>query len=649
MQKVAPSRGYYRGNYYGILIYRLIIALFLFWLSRILFLLINREYFVSLTSGEIFHVLFTGLRYDLSALFMINLPFIVLISVPLPWRRKKIYRQIAGLLYYIPNLLAIALNIVDIVFFRFTRTRMTADIVGVVYAGMPMEEIIPQVLKDFWMYVLGFILFIVVFFKLTSFVTYSFRRFVEHRLWYYSVQIISFGITLLVSVFFIRGGFQLKPVDIISAAQYVKPEHFPLILNTPFTILKTINEKKIERVKYFEPEQLERIWSPVRHFSREQNVLADSVANRMNVVVIIVESLSAEHVGALNTHIKDYQGFTPFLDSLIAHSTVFEGYANAKTSINGIPAVVSSIPSLMDRSFIVSKYAGNSIHSLASLLANKGYYSCFFHGGTNGTLNLDHYARLAGFQKYFGRNEYGTDRDYDGQWGVFDEPFLLFTADKLNDIPEPFCSVIFTLSSHHPYRIPEKYAGKFRKGNLEIQESIMYADYALSQFFRKASSSAWFQRTLFVITADHASDTYFPEYRTKSGIYRIPIIFYSPGHRIPVSSNTIAAQTDILPSVMALVGYERPFVAFGNNIFDSRQQSFAVQYMNGIYQIIRGDYLLEFDGNKSLSLYNMKEDKLLQENILSVQPMVASDMENLLKAYIQQFINRMMDNQLVVQ
>jgi len=95
----------------------------------------------------------------------------------------------------------------------------------------------------------------------------------------------------------------------------------------------------------------------------------------------------------------------------------------------------------------------------------------------------------------------------------------------MDQLPQPFMVAIFSLSSHHPYRVPKKYAHKFRKGKLPIQESIMYADYSLGEFFASAEKMPWYRNTLFVITADHTSEGYYPYYQTDAGQYAVPILF----------------------------------------------------------------------------------------------------------------------------
>jgi phosphoglycerol transferase MdoB-like AlkP superfamily enzyme len=329
-------------------------------------------------------------------------------------------------------------------------------------------------------------------------------------------------------------------------------------------------------------------------------------------------------------------------------SLVFRGYANGQKSIEGIPAIISAIPALMSSPYLISFYAGNEINSLPALLKAKGYASAFFHGGTNGTMSFESYTKIAGFDKYFGRTEYGNDDDFDGKWGIFDEEFLQYSADIMNDMQEPFVTCIFTLSSHHPYTIPEKHKNRFPKGNLKIHESIGYTDYSLRRFFETVRNFDWFENTLFVITADHTYEGDSRFYKTSVGNYAVPIVFYHHNNNWNGLSKHIVQQTDILPSVLDFLNYDKDFVAFGNSVFDTVADRFAISYLSGVYQLIQNGYTLKFDGENDVSLFNFEQDSLLKKNLIHVEDSVVIGMSNLTKAVIQQFNNRMIKNELTV-
>ena len=638
-------KNHFTGNHYSILLYRLLLAFVAFWFSRLFFFLFNTSYFSQLAFTDVLSILIYGIRFDLSALIMFNSPFILLMALPLPLRNFSAYRWMAGMLFYLGNFLALAVNFADVIYFRFTQKRMTADIFSYAEQEGGFLHLMPQFLRDFWYM---FILLIICCWALVYFsrkLKFKMRKRGQGNLAFYGLQSIGFVITVFVMIIGIRGGFQLKPINIITAGQYTEAQNVSLLLNTPFTIIKTVDQQALQAVNYFSNEELNQIFNPIHSYNSEH---IDTTSIQKNVVLIIMESMSSEHIGAFNKHIPDYPGFTPFLDSLIEadESRAFNGFANGKQSIEALPAIAASIPTLMNRPYIISSYAANKINSLANLLKPKGYQTAFYHGGTNGTMDFDGFAMMAGYDNYFGRTEYDNETDFDGNWGIFDGPFFQYTAQILDETKAPFFATLFSLSAHHPYTIPDQYKDKFRKGNLEIQEAVMYADYALMKFFETASTMDWYDNTIFVITADHTSEPYLDEYKTRLGVYHIPLIFYAPQDSIGYQENIAVSQVDIMPTVLQLLGYETSFIAFGNSVFDNSRDHFAVNFLNGIYQIIDDNYVLQFDGTKSIALYNFHDDNLLENNLILFHPEKVTQMESQLKAYIQQYNMRLIKNRL---
>ena len=301
----------------------------------------------------------------------------------------------------------------------------------------------------------------------------------------------------------------------------------------------------------------------------------------------------------------------------------------------------------MNESFIQSSYANDHYLSLAGLLKTKGYISAFFHGETNGTMGFDNYTRYVGFDHYFGRTEYNNDKDFDGEWGIRDEEFFQYTAKTINGFKPPFLAGLFSLSSHHPFTVPAKYANRFRGGHLPIQNTIMYADYSLGRFFKTAETMPWFDSTLFVITADHTSEGYFPYYQSSAGQFAVPVFFYMHHSGLRGWSEEIAQQIDIMPTVLRYLGYDKPFVAFGTDLFDTTVQHFSIHSVAGLYGLIKDGYLLEFDGTNSIGLYDLGKDSLQRNNLVGHRPSVKTNLETFTKGFIQQYNNRILENRLV--
>jgi phosphoglycerol transferase MdoB-like AlkP superfamily enzyme len=381
----------------------------------------------------------------------------------------------------------------------------------------------------------------------------------------------------------------------------------------------------------------------------------EQVFQPKNVVVLVMESFSAEMMGSFNGEnlkAEGYTTFTPFLDSLVEHSLIFDrSFANGHKSISALPSVLSSIPSL-HHPFVLTPYAAtNTLPSLPRLLKEKGYSSSFYHGAPNGSMGFNSYMNLIGVDEYYGMTEYGNDDDFDGLWGIWDEEFMQFFADGLTSAQQPFISTLFSVSSHHPFKVPERHKNKFTEGPVPISKCMSYSDMALKKFFAKLSQEEWFNNTLFVITADHVSGTiHFPETKTAWGAYHIPIIFYAPGDStLSGRQSKLAQQLDIMPTVLDYLAYDKPYLSFGKSLLSADSPNFTVNTWSGLYQWFSGDWLYQSDGKKAVALYNYQEDPLLLQNLLSTEPERASTMDAQLKAFLQQYNNRILDNELVVQ
>ena len=626
-----------------VLLKRLLIVLVLYVATRLYFYILNFNFFSSVEFVPLLKMFFYGIRFDISAIAYTNMLIIILHVIPGNFKNNKTYQLINKILFVVVNSIMLATNFIDSKFFEFEEKRLTSDIFSPVWLGKDTADLIPQFIHDYWYIILSWIItvFILIYFypkikQVSDKETIKGRRGVLQLFYQSVICIILLGVTTV----FARGGFQLKPLRIITAAKYANSNNVSLVLNSPFTLLKTMGKNDIKIQNYYTKQELNKIFNPVRQYK------SDSSFRKMNVVVFILESFGKEYIGSLNNN----KGYTPFLDSLISKSLVFDyAFANGKKSIEAVPSVLASIPALMNNPFITSNYSSNKINSLASILNKEGYYSSFFHGGNNGTMGFDNFTMMAGIQDYYGKNEYDREGDYDGNWGIFDEPYLQYYARKLSEFQKPFFSCLFTLSSHHPYTIPEKYKDKFAKGELINEQSISYADYSLKQFFKTASKLPWYKNTLFVFTADHTAQAYKKFYKNKLGRYSIPIIYFCPDDTsLKGINHTITQQADIMPSVLDYLNYNKKFIAYGNSVFDTTADHYAVNYMNGIYQFVNKDYTLLHDGNKILGLYNIKNDKLLTKDIKTRLPQIAKKLENKLKAIMQSYNNRLINNDLVI-
>jgi phosphoglycerol transferase MdoB-like AlkP superfamily enzyme len=214
-------------------------------------------------------------------------------------------------------------------------------------------------------------------------------------------------------------------------------------------------------------------------------------------------------------------------------------------------------------------------------------------------------------------------------------------------LQQPFLATVFTLSSHHPYKIPDKYVSDFPNGTLPIHQSIRYADYSLKMFFESASKLKWFNNTLFVITADHTAESEYSFYRNHIGLFSIPIIYYCQSDSLLKGKNNMTTQQiDILPSIMDYLGYRYPFYALGKSALNNSGNNFAVSYIDDTYQLIEGEYALFMDTLRKNSIYKFTVDSALTNNLAGTDTAREKKMEIKLKAIIQQFNHSVIHNEM---
>ena len=633
-------------NIFIVLAYRILVIMFLFTLCRIGFYIFNFKMFPDTPFSELLIILKGGLLFDISAVVYINLIFILLHIIPLEIRYNELYQEILKYLFFITNGIALAINCADFVYYRFVLKRASADIFQTFEHEQNIVKLFFKFQIDYWPVVLFGLLLIFLMVLLYNQVKII-KPSPGNRFAYITFNILMIPLITGFSVVGARGGYKhsTRPIGISNAARYAEnPRDVAIVLNTPFSMIKTFKKETLVRYEFFDEKKLKEIYNP--HY-----IPKDSAAFKQdNIVIFILESFAREYIGAFNKDLDNgtFKGYTPFLDSLLNYSLTFDvTIANGKKSIEAMPSIFASIPSL-ETPYSISGYAKNKINGLPQLLKTKGYYSAFFHGAPNGSMGFDSFSKVAGFDDYFGLDQYPYEKDFDGIWGVWDEPFLKFFAGKLNEFRQPFLASVFSISSHHPFKVPEKYRDKFKKGPAPIVQVVEYTDFALKEFFDEAAGKPWFNNTLFIITADHTNESIHKEFQNNFGFYSVPIIFYKPGSDLKGYKNRIAQQIDIMPSVLNYLNYDREYIAFGNNLFDETGESFAFNTAGSIYHLYMKDHLLEMSDNVTVGLYDFRKDRLLETNLVGKKPDLQAMMEEKLKAIIQTYNCRLIDNNMVV-
>lgn len=643
-------------------LWNLLVVYVTYTLCRGIFLMLNWPLYAgTLTWGHGLGLFGAGLLFDTPAILYTNAIILLMFLLPLHWKERPGFYRVARWIYTIVNSIAVYMNLMDCVYFPFTGKRTTAS----VFAEFSNEST-GEMLKIFggqflshWYLVLLAALVTWLFWKLfrpnpkTVTPPTSLPR-------YYAIQTLSLLIAIPLCIAAIRGGFtkSTRPITISNANQYVdRPAETGIVLNTPFSIFRTLKKTPFVTPDYMSDEEAAALYTPLHQPA------GDGTFTPRNVVVLILESYSKQHIGFYNKTLRNgtYKGFTPFLDSLITVSKTWQySYANGRKSIEGMPSVLSSLPNFVEPLFLTPASL-NSMSGLARELGeHKGYTTAFFHGAQNSSMGFHAFARATGFQHYYGREEFNADPDFngdddfDGTWAIWDEEFFQFYAKQMSQMQEPFMTALFSASSHDPFVIPERYKGRFPQGERPLQECIAYTDYALKRFCETASRQPWYKNTLFVITADHVSQQIDPFYCSTLGNYCVPIILYAPGDASlqGYDQERVVEQIDIMPTVLSYLHYDVPYIAFGCDMLGGKtDDAFALHWLpeSSSYEYVWGDYALEFDGKDVTAAYAFRTDSTLSHNVLTTMPVAIRDrMERHMKSVIQQYMQRMNTDNLVI-
>lgn len=631
----------------------MLVAYLVMMLSRVAFFVENWSTFAPYMSWQLFwNELRGALTFDTSALLYINALYLALTLLPWPGKETPRFHQGLKWLFVVTNALGVASNLVDAVYFQYTGRRSTVTVFSEFanennIAGIFLTEFIHH-----WYLVLVFLALVAL---LWLCFTKPRRQVYGPRRWiYYAVQAVSLLALVPLAIVGIRGSVTAgtRPITISNANQYVnRPVEASVVLNTPFSMIRSIGKKPFVTPDYMPHDQMVAAYDPVH-----RHPATDSLSRPgRNVVILIVESMGKEYIGSLNPDRQGYKGYMPFVDSLLSQSLTYRySYANGRISMDAMPSMLAGLP-MMVEPFFLTPASLNDVQGLPAILDSLGYTTAFFHGGHNISMGFSAFAHSIGYQHYYGLDEYCADSryhgmdDFDGKWAIWDEPFLQFTLDNMEHLRQPFLTTVFTASSHHPFKVPEQYEHSLQGGTLPIHKCVRYTDLALRRFFERASHQPWYRNTVFVLVADHTNQSDQPLYQTDLGLYSIPIAFFTPDGslRPEVRTDQVAQQADITPTLLHLLGYDRPYLAFGCDLLATPAgQTWAFSYNNGIYQLVKGDLLLQFDGTRTTAVYRYRTDPMLRHNLTGREP-AQPDMEHMLKAMIQQYMSRMNENRLL--
>ena len=593
---------------------------------RLVFFMYNHAFYSDISFFQGVKLFFYGLRFDLVAVSYANLLLIVFSLLPFNFRSQSWYQTFLQVLFVFFNSILFFIEIIDVGFYQFAFRRSLVSDFSMFSNNQ--SNILSYLLEYWWLVLLllAMILGLIQVAKRTFFIPRKGKWVIQT-----GIFILGMGLTVLAA----RGGIQVRPLTPITAAKYTQtPCQSHLITNTTINLIFSFQQKSIQALNYFSEKELDEIYS-LKHTPKPNTPFKPQ-----NVMIIILESLSKEYTGAFAK-----KPYTPFFDSLVQESFYLENtFANGLRSTEGIAAITAGLPNLMSDPFIFSAYQTNKLDALAGLLKKKGYYAAFFHGSYKGSMEFDSFAKLQGYDEFIDKSVYDHPEDFDGHWGIWDIPFFEYTADRLSEFKQPFYATLFSLTSHHPYNV-EKWFEKKHPNMDKHYRTVLYTDLALKRFFAKAKQTDWYKNTLFIITGDHTGPRISKPYQTALGQFKSPIILFDPSGRIKGKHPGLTQHIDIIPTVLDYLNYDLPYNAFGKSMLDTSQTNYAIMHLD-LYQICDEQYLLRFDGQKSLFLYDYQKDPFNKVNLLNQKPDIAKRLETQLKARLQRFNKSMIENTL---
>jgi phosphoglycerol transferase MdoB-like AlkP superfamily enzyme len=588
---------------------------------------------------ELETAIYWGCRMDISGIFYLNLVFFIyyfLLQELLFARRRRL---VTVTLLSVINLPFLAVNIIDLAYYKFNLRRSTVDLFRVAVDSF-------QALGAFWKaWWYLFVLFVVLSFVTVIMFNRILKESSHNKEGYLKRNLLPCFCFLLVTGLLARG-LSGRPIIPSTPLLYLPSQYQSLATNSTITILYSLVKRQtiLKEKSYYPVSGLDTVFT-IRHQLRSSEPF-----NKMNVVVFIMESFAKEY-----TDDRDpLRTRTPFIDSLMAESIVCNyAYANGLESNKGIVALLGGIPPFFDEPFYYSSYCNNGIRGIGTLLKEDGYNTNFFMGAGYDHFGFARFSKMLGIDNYYSMSDYGNNSHYDGNWGIYDHYFLPYAARQLVKKKSPFLSIIFNISTHFPNKLPDSLKAQFTvNGQDSPQNSISYFDYSLRLFFDIIKKESWYKKTIFVFSADH---NIYLHGGKKAGLYksfRIPIFFHLPGQRIHQVKDKPVQQLDIIPTILDILHYKQPFMSFGQPVSDAGP-GIVFNHFGDLYQAIDSSYLFGYNEKteQPAYLYNFRSDTALAKNLLlkgELPDQHAVKMQERLRAVIQYFNYSMIKNKLYI-
>ncbi|HVW60912.1 MAG TPA: LTA synthase family protein [Puia sp.] len=604
---------------------------------RMIFWVYNAYQFTNISTQDAWLIFVRGVQQDLVSIILLNSPVLLLLAAAtwLPSVRNTLVRS-ARWLFVLLNIIGLAINCIDAGYFRFSRHRSNIDLL---YVFGDSAGSFGSILSGYWpllILFIGGIAALVAIGKLLFMTSPGSRVRSSHPAKRVLVQAFIVLLLLLPTGLLTAG----RPVIPATPLLSLSPAQLPLAQNSILTFFYSLvrQRRELRPKQYFTGPELDRLVHTRHLLGKEPS----PAFTRKNVVICILESFSRCYVMPGDR----YKAHTPFFDSLIRKSLFFSrAYANGYMSNQGIVSILGGLPAFLDEPFYYSEYANTPLRSIGNILKEQGYETSFFMGAGKDHFGFGKFTHMAGIDHAYWQNDFSDNTLFDGNWGIFDEPFLQYGAKMLAGQRQPFLSVFFNISSHYPYTIPAVDRSRFADPAMDPQQrSISYVDYAFQRFFGECRKAPWYKNTLFVFSADHWMLPDDKAAFSYVGSAEIPIFIYDPSQETGKVDTTLMSQVDITPTVLDMLHYKGVYTGFGRSMLDTAiapADRYVLSRFFENYQIIAPGFVLGYNPaeDKSSYLYGYTADSLLRNDLVGKNAYkdVRSRLETLIKANLQAY------------
>ena len=612
-----------------------LLVLVIFSIFRLLLFSLN---FDKLTTDSILTVIqafIMGVRFDIVISgYILFFPAILLFALaPIKARVKGVINGIRIFIFIVFSI-AFSINAIDIPYFNQFFSRLTVG--GFAWLTESPLFIIKMILEEpsYWIISIPLGLLIFAFYKVLKRIFTSYLN-SESKIGNPILYIIS---ALLVAGFIflgVRGRIEKKSPIRVGTAFFSNDQMLnKLGLNPSFTLIRSyLNTMKKENQHIHLLNDQLAIKNTQMYLSVDSDstsisrfISGDSSSIRPNIVVIIMESMAADKM----TRFGNSNNLTPFLDSLYHQGYGFDNFYSAGThTFNGIFSTLFSFPSIFHKHPMMSVNI-KEYHSMSYVLKQKEYQNLFFipHDGqfdnVSGFLKANHFDEIIEQQSYPSEKVLST-------LGVPDDYMFEFAIPKLNNLAnqnKAFFAAFMTASDHGPYIVPEY----FTPHSSEIREqTVEYADWALSKFIKLASQQEWFDNTIFVFVADHGA-VMSPTYEMPISYNHVPFLIYAPKIlKQPQVINSMGGQIDIFATIMGITGMSYTNETMGVDLLKEPRPS--MYFCNDNYLGVINDSLFLIINEDKKSLFNYRSSNT--QDLSKQYPSALLEMEKYGKSNVQ--------------